>query len=98
MHLEPAAQLAAKADIVRESLRRIGRLDEAVVDDIVAVGGAVDPFGYRTTIRVVGGPNGTLGYREERSDQRRADQQLPDRRVVAVAAAAARSSSTRVPR
>ncbi len=30
---------------------------------------AVDPFGYRTTIRVVGGPNGTLGYREERSDQ-----------------------------
>ena len=34
-----------------------------------ALGGAVDPFGYRTTIRVVGGPDGTLGYREERSDR-----------------------------
>ena len=69
MHLEPAAQLEAKAEIVRESLRRIGRLDAAVVDDLVLVGGAVDPFGYRTTIRVVGGPDGTLGYREERSDR-----------------------------
>ena len=67
MHLEPGAQLVAKADIVRESLRRVGRLDEATVGSIVSVGGAVDPFGYRTTIRVVGGPNGTLGYREERS-------------------------------
>ena len=69
MHLEPTAQLTAKAEIVRESLRRIGRLDAAVVDDLVRVGGAVDPFGYRTTIRVVGGPDGTLGYREERSDR-----------------------------
>ena len=69
MHLEPAAQFRAKAEIVRESLRRIGRLDAAVVDDLVRSGGAVDPFGYRTTIRVVGGPDGTLGYREERSDR-----------------------------
>ena len=67
MHLEPAAQLRAKAEIVRESLRRIGRLEATVVDDLVLVGGAVDPFGYRTTIRVVGGPDDTLGYREERS-------------------------------
>jgi 23S rRNA (uracil1939-C5)-methyltransferase len=69
MHLEPAAQHSAKAGIVRESLRRVGRIDGTRVDEIVTVGGAVDPFGYRTTIRVVGGPNGTLGYREERSDQ-----------------------------
>ena len=69
MHLEPSAQFRAKAEIVRESLRRIGRLDAAVVDDLVRSGGAVDPFGYRTTIRVVGGPDGTLGYREERSDR-----------------------------
>jgi len=69
MHLEPTAQLRAKADIVRESLRRVGRLDESHIAQIVAVGGAVDPFGYRTTIRVVGGPDGTLGYREERSAQ-----------------------------
>ncbi|MET0663180.1 MAG: TRAM domain-containing protein [Ilumatobacteraceae bacterium] len=69
MHLEPTAQLTAKVEIVRESLRRIGRLDAAVVDDLVRVGGAVDPFGYRTTIRVVGGPDGTLGYREERTNR-----------------------------
>jgi 23S rRNA (uracil1939-C5)-methyltransferase len=69
MHLDPAAQLVAKGDIVRESLRRVGRLDEAKVSAILSVGGAVDPFGYRTTIRVVGGPDGTLGYREERSDR-----------------------------
>jgi 23S rRNA (uracil1939-C5)-methyltransferase len=69
MHLDPRAQLTAKAGIVRESLRRIGRLDESHVAGIVTVGGAVDPFGYRTTIRVVGGPDGTLGYREERSAQ-----------------------------
>jgi 23S rRNA (uracil1939-C5)-methyltransferase len=69
MHLEPAAQLVAKGDIVRESLRRVGRVDADRIAEIVTVGGAVDPFGYRTTIRVVGGPDGTLGYREERSDQ-----------------------------
>ena len=87
MHLDPAAQLVAKADIVRESLRRVGRLDEATVSEIVSVGGAVDPFGYRTTIRVVGGPNGTLGYREERSDRVVPINSCPDRRVVAVSAA-----------
>lgn len=69
MHLQPAAQLDAKVEIVRESLRRIGRLDSAVVDDLVASGGAVTPFGYRTTIRVVGGPDGTLGFREQASDR-----------------------------
>jgi 23S rRNA (uracil1939-C5)-methyltransferase len=68
MHLAVPSQMEAKVDIVRESLRRIGRLDVSTVDRIVAVGGAVDPFGYRTTIRVVGGPDGTIGFREERSD------------------------------
>ncbi len=69
MHLAPVAQLRAKAEIVRESLRRVGRLDSDVVDGLVQVGSAVEPFGYRTTIRVVGGPDGTLGYREEGSDR-----------------------------
>ncbi len=69
MHLEVSAQLRAKSEIVRESLRRIGRLDADAVDALVRVGGAVDPFGYRTTIRVVGGPDRTLGYREEGSDR-----------------------------
>ena len=69
MHLQPAAQHDAKVEIVRESLRRIGRLDAAIVDEIVVAGAAVSPFGYRTTIRVVGGPEGTVGFREHASDR-----------------------------
>ena len=68
MHLQPEAQLDAKVDIVRESLRRIGRLDADVVDGLVQRGAAVSPFGYRTTIRVVGGPNGAVGYRAQGSN------------------------------
>jgi 23S rRNA (uracil1939-C5)-methyltransferase len=68
MHLQPGAQLDAKVEIVRESLRRIGRLDPDVVDGLVERGGAVSPFGYRTTIRVVGGPNGAVGYRAQGSN------------------------------
>ena len=69
MHLQPAAQLDAKVEIIRESLRRIGRLDPTTVDDLVVSGGSVSQFGYRTTIRVVGGPDGTLGFREQASDR-----------------------------
>jgi 23S rRNA (uracil1939-C5)-methyltransferase len=69
MHLRPAAQVDAKVDIVAESLRRIGRLDSALVERIVHRGAAVSQFGYRTTIRVVGGPGGTLGFRETASDR-----------------------------
>lgn len=65
MHLQPAAQFDAKVEIVRESLRRIGRLDADLVDSIVVQGSAVTPFGYRTTIRVVGGKDGALGFREQ---------------------------------
>ncbi len=69
MHIEPDAQLEAKTEIVRESLRRIGRLAPDVVDGLVDMGGAVHPFRYRTTIRVVGTPDGGLGFREEASDR-----------------------------
>ena len=65
MHLQPTAQFDAKVEIVRESLRRIGRLDADLVDSIVVQGSAVTPFGYRTTIRVVGGTDGALGFREQ---------------------------------
>lgn len=65
MHIDPLAQLEAKTEIVRESLRRIGRLDPDLVDGLVDMGAAVNPFRYRTTIRVVGGPDGGLGFREE---------------------------------
>ncbi len=68
MHLQPDAQHDAKVGIVEESLRRIGRLDAATVDAIVAKGAAVSPFGYRTTIRIVGGPNGSVGYRAQGSN------------------------------
>jgi 23S rRNA (uracil1939-C5)-methyltransferase len=69
MHLQPAAQLEAKVEIIRESLRRIGRLAPATVDDLVVAGGSVSQFGYRTTIRVVGGPDGRPGFREQASDR-----------------------------
>lgn len=69
MHLQPAAQLDAKVEVVRESLRRIGRIGADEVSALVVEGGSVDPFGYRTTIRVVGGPDGTLGFREHASDR-----------------------------
>ncbi len=69
MHFQPPAQHHAKDEIVRESLRRIGRVDAWLVDEIVAAGGAVAPFGYRTTIRVVGGPDGSVGFREQASDR-----------------------------
>lgn len=68
MHLRPTAQLDAKVDIVEESLRRIGRVDAAIVGVLVRRGAAVSPFGYRTTIRVVGGPNGSVGYRAQSSN------------------------------
>lgn len=67
MHLDPFAQLEAKTEIVRESLRRIGRLDPGLVDGLVDMGAAVHPFRYRTTVRVVGTPDGGLGFREEGS-------------------------------
>jgi len=67
MHIDALAQFEAKTEIVRESLRRIGRLDADLVDGLVDMGDAVHPFRYRTTIRVVGGPDGGLGFREEGS-------------------------------
>ena len=68
MHLTSEAQSAAKAGIVRESLRRIGHLDPDRVEELVESGAQVDPAGTRTTIRVVGVPGGGIGFRERRSD------------------------------
>jgi 23S rRNA (uracil1939-C5)-methyltransferase len=64
MHIQPAAQFEAKVEIVRESLRRVGRIDAGKVEGIVHGGSTVSQFGYRTTIRVVGGPDGMVGFRE----------------------------------
>jgi 23S rRNA (uracil1939-C5)-methyltransferase len=59
-HMSYAAQLAAKEDVVREQLRRIGGLDEGLVRPIV---GAADPWGYRNHLRFSCGKNwGDVGF------------------------------------
>lgn len=68
MHFDVDAQVDAKLGIVTESLRRVGRFDADEVERIVTLGDSVDPFGYRTTIRLVGMAGGGVGFREERSD------------------------------
>jgi 23S rRNA (uracil1939-C5)-methyltransferase len=69
MHFDPEAQFAAKVEIVAESLRRVGRFEEDMVEAVIRLGGAVEPYGYRTTIRLVGLAGGGVGFREERSDE-----------------------------
>ncbi|MFK7918182.1 MAG: class I SAM-dependent RNA methyltransferase [Ilumatobacter sp.] len=69
MHFDTDAQVTAKVGIVTESLRRVGRFDADEVERLVEVGDSVSPFGYRTTIRLVGLPDGGVGFREERSDE-----------------------------
>jgi 23S rRNA (uracil1939-C5)-methyltransferase len=62
-HLAVPAQLPAKLEIVRDALRRTGRLDAPVL----TLGRSVPADGYRTTIRVVGGPDGQAAFRQDRS-------------------------------
>ena len=68
MHYDVEAQIAAKVGIVAESLRRIGRFDADEVERLIEIGDSVSPFGYRTTVRLVGMTGGGVGFREERSD------------------------------
>jgi 23S rRNA (uracil1939-C5)-methyltransferase len=59
-HMTYRAQLAAKEHIVREQLRRIGHLDDAVVRPIT---GAADPWGYRNHLRFsTGSKFGDVGF------------------------------------
>jgi 23S rRNA (uracil1939-C5)-methyltransferase len=62
-HLAVPAQLPAKMEIVRDALRRTGKLDSPVL----TLGRSVRSDGYRTTIRVVGGPDGRASFRQDRS-------------------------------
>ncbi len=62
-HLAVPAQLPAKMEIVRDALRRTGKLDSPVL----TLGRTVPADGYRTTIRVVGGHDGRASYRQDRS-------------------------------
>lgn len=59
-HMRYEAQVAAKEAIVREQLRRIGHLDEAVVRPMV---GAADPWAYRNHLRFSTGKKwGDVGF------------------------------------
>jgi 23S rRNA (uracil1939-C5)-methyltransferase len=61
-HIDPAVQVELKREIVRDALRRIGRL--ATAD--VALGQPLTPTGYRTTVRM-GVSHGRAGFRAHRS-------------------------------
>ncbi|PWB45158.1 MAG: 23S rRNA (uracil(1939)-C(5))-methyltransferase RlmD [Dehalococcoidia bacterium] len=59
-HMAYPAQLAAKEAVVREQLRRIGKLDDSVVRPIV---GAENPWAYRNHLRFSTGDKwGDVGY------------------------------------
>lgn len=58
-HATPAAQLQWKTAIVADALRRTAKLPDAVVH----LGGAVDPWAYRTGMRLAVGPDGRTGLR-----------------------------------
>lgn len=62
-HVAVSSQLDAKAEIVRDALRRTARLPDAAVH----IGSAVPADGYRTTIRLIGDDLGRAAYRQERS-------------------------------
>lgn len=60
-HLTVDAQRDARVGIVLDALRRTGGLDEPLVER----GGGVDPFRYRTTVRVAADADGVAGFRAE---------------------------------
>ena len=62
-HIEPQAQLAFKADMVREALARTAKIDQPVV----TIGASIEPWGYRTTVRLAVDPSGRVGFRSRRS-------------------------------
>jgi len=62
-HLDPARHLAAKAEIVRESLRRVAKISGVEVSE----GGVVPRDHARTTVRMAVDPSGHLGFRRSRS-------------------------------
>ena len=61
-HIAPGAQLSHKTAIVTEALTRTAR----VADPLVTAAGSVEPWGYRTTIRLARSRRG-LGFRSRHS-------------------------------
>lgn len=64
-HVDTKVQLRAKTEIVRSTLRRTGTLESPTVH----MGGAVSPFKYRTSLRVVGDQDSRASFRKERSHE-----------------------------
>jgi 23S rRNA (uracil1939-C5)-methyltransferase len=62
--LEPRAQTTAKVEVVADSLRRLGRWRAPVVH----AGPALDPWGFRTTLRLAV-TNGRAGLRRSASNE-----------------------------
>lgn len=62
-HIAAASQLPAKVEIVRDALRRTGKLPDAEL----RIGRSVPDRGYRTTIRIVGDADGRAAFRLDRS-------------------------------
>ena len=58
-HAAPGAQARYKRDLVVDALTRIGRLENPNVSDCVAL----EPFGYRTTVRVAVDSDGRPAFR-----------------------------------
>lgn len=65
-HIDYAAQLRFKADIVREQLRRIGRIDHAPVRETIP---SPDVWAYRNHARFGVTPEGQPGFQAARSNR-----------------------------
>lgn len=90
IHVSAEAQARLKLEVVREALVRTGRL----ADPDVSLGGAVPPWGYRSTMRVAAAHDGRLGLRAAASHRVVALDGCP----VAEPALSALVASTRVDR
>ncbi len=64
-HISPEGQVHFKLDIVKDALRRTGRLS----DPIVVAGPALATSGYRTSVRLGVDASGRLGYRRAKSHE-----------------------------
>ena len=64
-HASLAAQRALKAEVIRQQLARIGRIDRAV--QVEPVAGDHDGLGWRTVVSFAVGRDGTAGLRKHRS-------------------------------
>ena len=62
-HIKPEAQLTFKTEMVREALTRTAKIEYPPV----VRGAAIEPWGYRTTVRLGVSANGRVGFRSRRS-------------------------------